>query len=95
TVRRGGTATIRASVRPTRSQTALVSIEVYRGRDQIFQRYFDQAALRRGHPRTFRVRWTVPADLAPGGYDVRIGVFGPGFEGLRAWNPHAAALRVR
>lgn len=94
-VRRGRAVDIRASVRPTRSQRALVSVEVYRGTQQVFQRYFDHAALRRGRTRGFRVRWSVPRDAAVGPYDVRVGVFGPGFEGLRSWNADAARLRVR
>lgn len=94
-VRRGRSVDIRATVRPTRSQRALVSVEVYRGARQVFQRYWDHAALRRGRARAFRARWQVPPDAAVGDYDVRIGVFGVGFDGLRAWNARAATLRVR
>jgi hypothetical protein len=95
TVRRGGTVRITASVRPTRSQTALFSIEVYRGTKQVFHRTFDQTALRRGRVRTYTARWAVPADATPGEYAVALGVFGPGFEGLRSWNDRAARVRVR
>jgi hypothetical protein len=93
-VRRGGSVRIRAAVRPTKSQRALVSIEVYRGGDQVFQRYFDHAVLRRGRARSFSTRWTVGADAAAGEYVVKLGVFAPGFDGLRAWNDHAARVRV-
>lgn len=95
TVRRGKAVDIRASVLPTKSQRALVSIEVYRGTRQVFQRYFDHAALWRGRARRFRARWQVPPRAAPGDYEVRLGVFAPGFAKLRAWNARAARLRVR
>lgn len=91
----GGSVAIRASVRPTKTQKALVSIEVYRGSDQVFQRYFDHAVLRRGRVRRFSARWSVPAATAAGDYTVKIGVFAPGFGKLRAWNDAAASIRVR
>jgi len=93
-VHRGGSVRIRAAVRPTKSQRALVSIEVYRDGTQVFQRYFDHAVLRRGRVRSFAARWTVGADAAAGDYVVKLGVFAPGFDGLRAWNDHAARVRV-
>ncbi|HEY8582393.1 MAG TPA: hypothetical protein VIL49_05575, partial [Capillimicrobium sp.] len=94
-VRRGGSVTIRAAVRPTRSQRALVSIEVYRGERQVFQRYFDHAALWRGEARRFRARWSVPPGAPRGRHAVRLGVFSVGFGKLRAWNASAGTVRVR
>jgi hypothetical protein len=93
-VRRGGSVRIRAAVRPTRSQRALVSIEVYRDGTQVFQRYFDHAVLRRGRARAFSARWRVGEHEPAGRYVVKVGVFAPGFDGLRAWNDDAARLRV-
>ena len=93
-VRRGGSVRIRAAVRPTKSQKALVSIEIYRDGTQVFQRYFDHAVLRRGRARSFSATWKVGQDATAGDYVVKLGVFAPGFDGLRSWNDHAARLRV-
>ena len=94
TVARGGSVTIRAAVRATRTQKALVSIEVYSGSRQVFQRYFDHVVLRRNRARTFSARWSV-GDAAPGTYAVRIGIFSTGFRKLRHWNADAASITVR
>ena len=64
-VRPGGSVRIRAAVRPTKSQKALVSIEVYRDGTQVFQRYFDHAVLRRGRARSFSATWNVGQDGRP------------------------------
>ena len=93
-VHRGGSVRIRAAVRPTKSQRALVSIEVYRDGTQVFQRYFDHAVLRRGRARPVGARRAVGAAAAAGDSVVKLGVFAPGFDGLRAWNDHAARVRV-
>jgi hypothetical protein len=95
TVRRGGSVAIRAAFRATKAQKALVSIEVYRGSTQVFQKTFDNATLRKGRARSFMARWTVAADAPTGTYEVRLGVFAPGFKGLRTWNPSAARITVR
>jgi hypothetical protein len=94
TVGHGATVTIRAAVRPTKTQTALVSIEVYSGSKQVFQRYYDHAVLKRGRARSFAAKWSV-GDAAAGTYTVKVGVFSPGFGKLRSWNDGAASITVR
>jgi hypothetical protein len=94
-VRPGGTVAIRASFRATKAQKALISIEVYRDRTQVFQKTFDHALLRTGRVRSFLARWKVAPDAATGTYEVRLGVFAPGFKGLRTWNPNAGRVTVR
>jgi len=94
-VRRGGSVRIKGVVRPTKTQRALVSVEVYRAGKQVFQRYFDHSTLRRGRVRSFSATWSVPADAPAGDYVVKLGVFAPGFERLRSWNDHAARISVR
>jgi hypothetical protein len=93
-VARGGSVSIRAAVRATRTQKALVSVEVYSGTRQVFQRYFDNVVLRGGHARSFTAKWTVGADAA-GRYTVKVGVFSPGFGKLRNWTDAAATIAVR
>jgi hypothetical protein len=93
-VGRGGSVAIRAAVRSTKTQKALVSVEVYSGSRQIFQRYFDNVVLQRGHARSFSATWSVGADAA-GSYTVKVGVFSPGFGKLRTWNDGAASIVVR
>jgi hypothetical protein len=95
TVRRGGSVAIRAAFRATKAQKALISIEVYRDSTQVFQKTFDNATLRKGRARSFLAHWKVPADAATGTYEVRLGVFAPGFKGLRTWNPSAARITIR
>jgi hypothetical protein len=90
----GATVTIHAAVRPTKTQTALVSIEVYSGSKQVFQRYYDHAVLKRGRARSFAAKWSV-GDAAAGTYTVKVGVFSPGFGKLRSWNDGAASITVR
>jgi hypothetical protein len=89
-----GTVAIRAAVRPTKTQTALVSIEVYSGSNQVFQRYYDHVVLKRGHARSFAAKWAV-GDAPAGTYTVKIGVFSTGFGQLRSWNDGAASIVVR
>ncbi|MCW3007574.1 MAG: hypothetical protein JWP17_2200 [Solirubrobacterales bacterium] len=94
-VKRGGTVAIRASFRATKAQTALISIEVYRDSTQVFQKTYDNATLRKGRVRSFLAHWKVAGDAPSGTYSVRLGVFAPGFKGLRTWNPGAARITVR
>jgi hypothetical protein len=93
-VGRGGSVTIRAAVRPTKTQTALVSVEVYSGSRQVFQRYYDHVVLKRGRARSFAATWSV-RDAPAGTYTVKVGVFSPGFGRLRSWNDGAASITVR
>jgi len=90
----GATVAIRASVRPTKTQTALVSIEVYSGSHQVFHHYYDHVVLRRGRARSFGAKWKV-GDVPAGTYTVKVGVFSPGFGKLRSWNDAAATITVR
>ncbi len=93
-VGQGGSVRIRAAVRATKTQKALVSVEVYSGAKQVFQRYFDHVVLRRGHARSFSATWSVGS--APAGtYTVKIGVFSTGFRKLRNWNDGAASITIR
>jgi hypothetical protein len=94
-VRRGGTVAIRAAFRATKAQRSLISIEVYRGSTQVFQKTFDNALLRKDRVRSFLAHWKVPAGAPTGAYEVRLGVFAPNFKGLRTWNPSAARITVR
>ena len=93
-VGRGGSVSIRAAVRSTKTQRALVSIEVYSGSDQIFQRYYDHVVLKGGRARSFAAKWSV-GDVPAGTYAVKIGVFSTGFGKLRSWNDGAASITVR
>ena len=95
-VTRGATVTITATVTSSAATSALVDVEVYNPAGvKVHQQAFDRQAFTAGQSRTYTVRWTVPSGAATGAYSVRIGVFNPGWAGLRHWNGSAATFTVR
>ncbi len=95
-VARGSSITLRANVRTNVSANALVDIEVYSSSGQkVYQTYWDNRSFTANVTRTFSRTWTVPTNLAPGTYTLKIGVFKPGWTGLLSWNNGAATFTVR
>jgi hypothetical protein len=95
-VRRGKPITVSASVRADRPSSALIDLEVYNAAGlKIHQRYWDKQSFSAGVTRTFSSTLTIPANLPTGTYTVKVGVFGPGWNGLLKWNNAAATFTVR
>ena len=93
---RGTSITIAANVRASQAALALVDVEVYNtDGEKIYQRYWDGQSFKKNRTRTFRTTWQVPANLAPGVYTVKIGVFSPGWGVMHHWNNGARTFTVR
>jgi hypothetical protein len=95
-VNRGGSITVSAVARPSKATTALIDIEIYSASGaKVHQVYWDNQSFTAKQSRTFRTAWSVPSNLAPGTYTVKIGVFAPGWNGLGHWNNSAQTFTVR
>lgn len=95
-VQRGGTVTVSLSVTASATTSVLVDLEIYDPAGKVaFQRFWDNQSLVGGQPRNIATTWTVPQSAVRGTYTVKIGVFGPGWTQLRAWNDSATSLTVR
>ena len=94
-VPRGATATIQVTVRSAAAATALVDIEVSNSLGNVHQRFWDQQAFTAGQTRTFSTQWAVPANARLERHTVRVGIFGPGWTGLRHWNNRGGSVRRR
>jgi hypothetical protein len=87
---------IAASVTSSAAANVLVDIEVYSPSGaKVFQRAFDNQAFTAGQKRTYSVSWRVPGTAQRGTYVVKLGIFGPGWSGLRSWNDSAVRFTVR
>jgi hypothetical protein len=88
--------TVRATVRASKSATALVDLEVYNSSGQkVYQKVWDNQDFSANVSRTFSSTWRVPSNLPRGTYTIKVGVFGPAWAGLHAWNNAAAIFVVR
>jgi hypothetical protein len=95
TVRRGSSANLNVSVTASTNQTALIDLEIYDANGNIvFQKFWDNQSLQGGRALALSTTWAVPQSAATGAYTAKVGVFGPGWTGLRAWNNGAATFNV-
>ena len=75
--------------------SGLVDVEVHdRDGTRLAQWVFPDQTLAANEPRTYTVEWAVPADLPPGEYDIKLGVFEAGWRSLHAWKNAAATVTV-
>jgi hypothetical protein len=86
---------ITASVTSDIASIALINIEVHGPGGMVYQRAYDDQELGRRVPSHYAVEWQPPADLPPGSYKVKLGVFTPGWGELLHWNDHAAFITLR
>src|SRR5262245_37501115 len=93
-VARGGSVTVTVSVRSNTNAAALVDLEIYNGGTKVFQRWWDGQSFTANGWRDYTATWTVPANEATSVHVVKIGVFGPGWNGLLHWNNDAARITV-
>ncbi len=83
-------------MRSSVATTALVDIEAYSASgEKVYQAYWDSQRFSANRTRSFSKTWTVPMDLAPGTYTLKIGVFRPGWGGLLHWNNGARTFVVK
>ena len=95
-VARGSRITLSARATSGTATRALVDLEVYSsGGQKVYQRVWDNQSFSAGVQRTFNNQWTVPTNLAPGVYTIKVGIFGTGWNGLLSWNNNAATFTVR
>jgi hypothetical protein len=88
------TVSISASITSDVAMIALIDIEVHGPGGLVYQRAYDDQELGRRVPSHYTVEWRPPADLAPGAYRVKLGVFTPGWGELLHWNDHAAFITL-
>jgi hypothetical protein len=86
--------TVTTSVRASGAATALVDVELYDPKgNKVMQTSWDNQAFATNVTRTFAVTWSAPS--APTGiWRLKVGVFGPGWGPMLAWNNNAANLSV-
>src|SRR5262249_54204913 len=95
TVAAGGTVTINASVKRGPATNVLVDVGTYSSSGQkVFQSYADNQSFTAGQTRTYAIPWQVPSTTGAGSYTLVVGIFGPGWGTLQAWNGSAGSLTV-
>ncbi|MDB5225194.1 MAG: hypothetical protein JWL87_146 [Candidatus Adlerbacteria bacterium] len=93
TVAPGSAATISASVTNTgqAEQGIVVDIEVYDSAGaRVLQKFYENESIPLG-TKNYSVSWT---PSAPGTYQIKVGVFGPGWTPVYAWNGSAGTVAV-
>ncbi len=94
-VKRGSRIGISTTVKSSVSASALVNVEVYGpSGNKIYQKYWDQRAFSANKARTFSLAWRVPSNSQTGTYTVKVGIFGPRWDGLWSWNNSATTFTV-
>lgn len=97
TYRRGQT--VRATVRATSASAAqvLVAVQLYApgAAEPTVQYPFRGERFRAGVPKTYTVRYRLPAGAAAGGWKVEVGVFDPDWRRLLVWRPAVGSFTVR
>jgi hypothetical protein len=92
---RGASVKLNTAITSARRSTALVDVEIYDPNGNVvFQQFWDNQSFAAGRSQTLTTTWTPPRSAQGGRYVVKIGVFGPGWAGLRSWNNRAATINV-
>lgn len=92
----GDRAEITVSLVSDRDRRAVIDIELI-GPDgaRVQQWAVPDQSLAANQRATIAVVWPLPADASPGIYTIKVGVFGPNWNGLLHWNDGTAILRVQ
>ena len=86
---------ITAFVTSATDLTGLVDVEIHDADDEILAQWvFQDQRLDPGRRHAYIVTWAIPPDLPAGEYEVKLGVFQPGWAVLRAWKNRAAIVTV-
>lgn len=95
-IKPGGVVTIEATVIASQAeQNRQVDLEVLDASNQkIAQQVYSGQSFAPGQTLSYRWQWQAPANLPPGDYTVKIGVFTADWQQLIAWDNLAAMFRV-
>ena len=75
--------------------SALIDLEVYGPNGgRVLQQVWDRQVLNAGASLTLSTTWASPSSAVTGTYTAKVGVFGPGWAGLRDWNDRAATFTL-
>jgi hypothetical protein len=86
---------IRALVTSATAFAGLVDVEVHDADGQaVAQWVFYDQTLAAGQPYVYEASWDVPSDLPAGEYEVKVGVFEPGWTALHGWKNTGALINV-
>jgi hypothetical protein len=86
---------IAARVTSASAFVGIVDVEVHNADDQtIAQWVFHDQTLAAGQSYRYAVSWEVPPDLPAGEYEVKVGVFEPGWAALHGWKNTGALITV-
>lgn len=94
-VKRGSRIGIASTIESSTAATALVNVEVYSPTgDKVYQKYWDRRSFSANRDRTFSLIWRPSWNAPTGTYTVKIGIFGPRWNGLWSWNNSATTFSV-
>ena len=82
------------NVASNKTTNALVDVEIYNGSTKSFQRFWDGQPFTANVSRQLTATWTVPASEATTVHVVKVGVFGPGWNGMAFWSDDVARITV-
>ena len=63
--------------------------------NKVAQRVFPDQRFDAGQTRTYEWTWKAPANLPPGDYTAKVGVFDKDWKEIAAWDNDAGEIRVR
>jgi len=76
-------------------QNVLVDFQIYNAAGMLIaQTWQSPVTLPAKSQQTVSAPWNIPTDLAPGTYTLKVGVFGPGWTPLYAWDNGSATFIV-
>jgi hypothetical protein len=91
----GTSVRITARITSATAFAGLVDIEVHDADDQtVAQWVFYDQSLVAGQQHVYVASWELPPDLPAGDYEVKVGVFEPGWAALHGWNNAGALITV-
>lgn len=94
-VKRGNRIGVSTTIKSSVATSALIDVEVYGPTgNKVYQKYWDRRSFSVNKLRTFSIVWKVPSNAPTGTYTVKVGVFGPRWDGLWHWNNSAATFTV-
>ena len=91
----GAAVSIVAAVTSVADLTGLVDLEIH-GPDgsKVAQWVFEDQELSGEHRRDYVVTWGTPAELPPGEYVIKAGVFQPGWKAVHGWSNAAGTITI-
>jgi hypothetical protein len=87
--------TISQDVRASRDATLLVDFEIFDSNgNRVWQNTLDNQPVSGTAAGSFSATYTVPANLPPGTYSVKTGLFSPGWGTMYSWSDMAGSFVV-